>query len=240
MRAPRLALAAAALAISLVAPAPAAAQQPAAPVQAITVAGTATSFADNDIGTFRFAVTVRRKTAAAALKSASASVQRVVGAARATGVRREDVQTDVVNVRRERSRRRGTSWVASNLVRVTVRNLADAGTLVDRLIRAGATSVDGPELGVADIREVYARTLVAALADAKAKAERLAAAAGMRLGAPIRVREAGADGGDDEMNQFVDATSGGGSSPVPAAPRVERGRTSITAGVQVTYALVAP
>jgi uncharacterized protein YggE len=237
MRVHRLIVAVAAAA--LLAPAAAQAQQP-QPLQGISVVGEAQSFADNDIGTFRFGVTVRRKTAAAALRSAGAAVQRIVGSSRATGVKREDVQTDVVNVRRERTRKRGTTWIARNAVSVTVRNLDDAGTVVDRAVGAGATSVEGPQLGVADLAEVYRRTLGSAFAEAKAKAERLAAEAGVKLGAPVRIRESGAD-------DFVEDTSGGGSTSreVSAAPQaesapVERGRTSVTATVAVTFAVVSP
>ena len=232
--APRLIVLLACLALlGLAAPGVADAQQP----DGISVAGDAEAFADNDMGTFRFGVTARRPTAAAALRSASAAVQRVVGASRATGVARSDIQTDVVNVERRRTRRGRTTWIARNAVRVTVRKLSDAGTLVDRAVGAGATSVEGPELGVADVKALYRRTLAAAFADARAKAEALAAQAGMRLGAPVRIRESGADQFEDDLQRSV-AVSDEESAGSVGETRVEGGRSSVTAIVFVTFAAV--
>ena len=224
--------------VLLVAPGLATAQEAVSPTQGISVVGEARSFADNDIGTFRFGVTVRRPTAARALRSASAAVGRVVGAVRAAGVAREDVQPDVVVVERappsRRRARRG--WIARNVVRVTVRQLATAGAVVDRAVGAGATSVDGPELGVADPAAVYRQTLALAFADARAKAEALAVQAGVRLGAPVVIREAGADEVEPRAQEVADApdsSAGGGS-------RVEPGRSEVSARVLVTFAVLPP
>ena len=230
-------LAALVAALVLVVPGVARAQQ--APPDGISVVGDAEAFADNDIGTFRFGVTVRRPTAAAALRAASAVVQRVTGAARATGVARADIQTDVVNVERRRSRRGRTSWIARNAVRVTVRRLSEAGTVVDRVVGAGATSVEGPELGVADVRALYRRTLAQAYADARAKAEALAAQAGMRLGAPIRIRESGAEEFEDALERQA-AAMPGDQLAGETGTQVEGGRSRVTATVFVTFAVVAP
>ena len=225
-----------AVVVLLVAPGLAAAQEAVSPTQGISVVGEARSFADNDIGTFRFGVTVRRPTAARALRSASAAVGRVVGAVRAAGVAREDVQSDVVVVERAPARR-GSSrrgWIARNVVRVTVRRLATAGTVVDRAVGAGATSVDGPELGVADPAAVYRRTLALAFADARAKAEALATRAGVRLGSPTVIREEGADPVEEAAEASPDSGAGTGET------RVEPGRSQVTARVLVTFAVLPP
>lgn len=123
-------------------------------------------------------------------------------------------------------------------MRVTVRRLAEAGTVVDRAVGAGATSVSGPELGVADIRAVYRRTLAAAYADARAKAEALAAQAGLRLGAPVRIRESGADEFEEDLQRSV-AQSGDESAGSVGETSVEGGRSSVTATVFVTFAVQA-
>jgi uncharacterized protein len=224
--------------VLLVAPGLATAQEAVSPTQGISVVGEARSFADNDVGIFRFGVTVRRPTAARALRSASATVGRIVGAVRAAGVAREDVQTDVVVVERAPARRSSSrrGWIARNVVRVTVRQLASAGTVVDRAVGAGATSVDGPELGVADPALVYRQTLALAFADARAKAEALAVQAGVRLGPPTVIREEGADLVEerDEVAASPDSSAGGGET------RVEPGRSQVTARVLVTFAVLPP
>jgi hypothetical protein len=122
---------------------------------------------------------------------------------------------------------------------VTIRRLAEAGTVVDRAVGAGATSVDGPQLGVADIKEIYRRTLAAAFADARAKAERLAAQAGIRLGAPIRIRESGADAFDPGERAGDESAAGAPEQSQDVAAEIQGGRSSITASVAVTFS-VAP
>ena len=154
--------------------------------------------------------------------------------ARATGVAREDSRSDVVSLERLRSRRtRRVSYVARNAVRVTVRRLAGAGTLVDRAVGAGATSVDGPSFAVANAQEVYRRTLAAAFAEARRKAERLAAEAGVTLGPPLHIRESGFDqfGSGDERGSDALGQTQAAEVATPVAP----GRTRITASVAVTF-----
>jgi uncharacterized protein YggE len=115
------------------------------------------------------------------LRGAAVSVRRVIAAVRRSGVAREDIRTDVVRLERVRVRRsQRRVFVARNAIVVVVRRLDAAGSVVDRAVRAGATDVDGPQFGVSDAAEVYRRTLAAAYADARRKAERLAAEAGVR------------------------------------------------------------
>jgi len=229
-----LALLAAVVLVAVLASPARAQQQSAPPERGISVVGEAETFADNDIGTFRFGVTVRRTTPGAALRGAGAAVRRVIGSARRSGVAREDVRTDVVRLERVRARRsRRTVFVARNAVLVTVRRLSAAGTVVDRAVGAGATSVDGPEFGVADAREVYRRTLAEAFAEARRKAERLAAEAGVTLGAPLRIRESGFE--DD--GELFPASGGGSDESAAQATPIAPGRSRIMASVSVTFAV---
>ena len=221
--------------------APAAAQEQ-APVTGISVVGEAEGFVDNDVATFRFGVTVRRRTPAAALQRTSARTAAVVDVVRAGGVAAEDVRTAVVSVRRSdrtvgrgKRARRVRSYVATNAIRVTVRRVADAGGIVTRAVRAGATSVSGPSFEASTFAEAYRRTLAAAYADARAKAQRLADEAGVRLGRPVRIRESGADDFDP-----APAQSGGGEDQAAAGEvdtPVQPGRTRVFATVAVVFSI---
>jgi hypothetical protein len=228
------------LAFALVLASPAAAQQSEGngTERGITVVGEATGFADNDIAQFRFGVTVRRRSATRALRAASAVQRRVIGRLRASGVAAADIQSDVISVSRTarpRERPRRGRFLARNAIAVTIRRVDRAGQLVATAVRAGATSVDGPRFSVSDLEGAYRRVLGLAFADARAKAERLAAEAGVALGPAVRIVERRAIESDD----LFSASSGGddeGRALEVSAPRVEAGRTEIEAGVVVTFA----
>jgi uncharacterized protein YggE len=109
---------------------------------------------------------------------------------------------------------------------VTVRKLADAGDIVDAAVGAGANQVFGPSLLVSDHDAAYRTALTAAVAQARAKAETLASAAGRPLGA-------------------ITAISEGGSTPIPlpavgatkdSTVPIEPGTQKIQATVSVTFA----
>jgi hypothetical protein len=207
----------------------------------ITVVGEATGFADNDVALFRFGVTVRRPTATRALRAASA-VQRVVtGRLRAAGVAGADIQTSTLTVfrtaRPRRNPRRGR-FVARSAIVVTFRQIARAGELVGVAVRAGATSVDGPSFSVSDLEGAYRRVLGLAFADARAKAERLAAEAGVTLGPAVRVVERRALEQGASFDGTRESAGGDDQEQLASTPQaqVEAGRTEIEAGVLVTFA----
>ena len=64
---------------------------------------------------------------------------------------------------------------------VVVRDLSKVGDLIDDAIAAGATTVDGVTFRVNDPSGAEAQARKAAVDDAKAKAEALASAAGVRI-----------------------------------------------------------
>jgi uncharacterized protein YggE len=192
----------------------------------ITVTGDGTASTVPDRASFQFGVDARAQTAKDALGRISDEAAAVSAALKAAGVEAADLQTTGVSLSPQSSRD-GTTIVgysASNSVSATV-PLAKAGGVVDAAVNAGADSVSGPGLDTSDRAALYRDALKQALADAKAKAEVLAAAAGVQLGAVQTVAEQSA------------------AQPVPyaaaasASLQVEPGTQDITATVTVTYAL---
>ena len=176
-------------------------------------------------------VTTRRRAAGAALRANSAAMRRIAAAVRSQGVAAADIETDVVSLDRTSVRRR-TIYVARNGIAVTIRDLDDAGAIVDAAVRAGATNVYGPSFGLANREAIYRDALALAFADARTKAERLAREAGVALGPVLRIRESGVEDFDDDEGggRFDTALSQGGEAPISP------GRTRVTAGVTVTFA----
>ncbi|HWD98826.1 MAG TPA: SIMPL domain-containing protein [Bryobacteraceae bacterium] len=81
------------------------------------------------------------------------------------------------------------SYHARNVVRVTVREAARAGEILDAATRAGA-AIAGPfQFKASDEASARRSTLEAAGKDARQKAEVLAAAAGKKIGEPVAISE---------------------------------------------------
>ena len=81
------------------------------------------------------------------------------------------------------------TYQARSLLRVTVRDTARVGEIVDALVKAGASLLGGFSYHPADEAAARRAALDAAARDARAKAETLAAAAGREIGEPLTIAE---------------------------------------------------
>jgi uncharacterized protein YggE len=218
-----------ALVLAALSAVPAHAAEDSEPQRTISVSGSANLTAANDTAGFVTGVDVRRSSASAALKSASARMQHILDALAAQGIDRDDIQTRRTDVRRER-RKHVVLYVATSTVSVTVRLVTRTGRAISAAIDAGANRLSGPRFWRSNTRDLYQRALVQALHKARAKAQALAADEGVTLGPVQNISE-----GTTPDYDYEQAASGGGSSD--AAAPVRPGRTRVTADVSVVYAL---
>ena len=192
----------------------------------ITVTGNGSVTTVPDRATFGFTIETRAKTATAALAQNSDDATAVIAALKAAGVTSANLQTSQVSLMPQSSQDGTTivGYVASNSV--TARTaLERAGKVVDAAVGAGANGVSGPSLDVSDQSSLYRDALRKAVDDAKLKAQSLADAAGISLGAVQSIAE------------------GGSASPLPIAEKlsaagapIEAGTQEIQASATVTYA----
>src|SRR5262249_54563600 len=117
-------------------------------------------------------------------------------------------------------------YAASNSVTATIANVSRAGDVVDAAVAAGANQVDGPSLTVSDQSSLYNTALKAAIADARAKAQVLADASGLHVGAVASVEE---NGGSAPLPYDAARTA------LPATAPIEVGTQQITASVTVVF-----
>jgi uncharacterized protein len=224
-------IAAAGLAIAAFAgvfqPAGARGQAPGAPSGSITVLGTGSTNLAPDRASFAFGTVSQARTASAALAASSQAAARVVNALRQAGVSRADIQTSEIALspRMNENGDEIVGYTATNTVSAEVRRLAVAGDVVDAAVGAGANQVYGPNLVSSDQAAAYRNALKAAVAEARAKAETLASAAGKTLGEITAISEGGA------TPQPLPATGARDS-----ATQIEPGTQRIEASVSVTFA----
>jgi uncharacterized protein YggE len=195
----------------------------------ITVMGTGTARAVPDVADWSFGVQADAETASAALEEASAATRRIIDALRDAGIVQEDLRTEQVSLypRTTNDGRAVIGYTASSSVHAIVRDLDQAGAVVDAAVEAGANQVYGPSLSRSDENELYRDALRAGVADARAKAQVIADAAGVTLGKVVGVQEASA-------SQPMPAAEDARASATPIVP----GTQEIQASVVVTFAVV--
>ncbi|MDH4176336.1 MAG: SIMPL domain-containing protein [Thermoleophilia bacterium] len=221
-----LLLAAAAFA-GVLGPQGASAEEPAvATTDTVSVSGTGSVSAVPDTAQVSAGVETRAATARAALDANSTAMRKVIDALRAAGGK--DVTTQVVSLSpRMDDQGRPDGFVATNVVTAET-SLDDVGALIDAAVTAGANTIWGPSLSRSDQEQLYRQALEKAVADAKRKADVLAAATGRSVGRVVSIVEGGATPGP-----LFDRVAGAAESSVP----VVSGPQDTTATVSVTYEL---
>jgi uncharacterized protein len=196
----------------------------------ITVTGTGTVQAPPDLATLMIGVTTQGDTAAAALSANSAAVEAVIARLSASGIEARDLQTSNLSINPNWASFDGSTaptisgYVATNVLTVRVRALDGLGKVLDAAVADGANTLNGLTFGLAAPEPQLNEARKAAVADARAKAELLVVAAGMKLGRVVTITEGGA--WTDPQPMFRDAA---------AAPPVAGGELAMTANVTVQY-----
>ncbi len=205
----------------------------------LRVTGSGSVHAPPDLALLDAGVTSEAPQAGEAILQNSESMRRVLEALDARGVARADVQTRNLQLRpvyeQGASRQRGalTGYRASSHIRVRVRELDQAGPVLDTLVAAGANEIGNIAFDVQDRAPLLDRARVAAVADAKRKARLLASEAGGRLGALLEVRDGESPALPVARGVRMDAGFAAQSVPVAA------GELEFRASVHLVYALEA-
>jgi uncharacterized protein YggE len=123
-----------------------------------------------------------------------------------------------------------TGYTVADEVRIRVRDLSKLGAVLDRVVAAGSNTVRGLTFERDDPTPARADALARAVAVARAKAEAMAKAAGVTLGEPIAIEEAGAARPIPVMRE------GFAAARAAEAP-VATGTLDVGAEVTVTFAV---
>jgi hypothetical protein len=208
--------------------------QPAPPTPTLTVSADASVQAVPDLATVGAGVVTQAPEAAAALAANSTRMEKVIDALRKAGVDRRDIRTSQLSVQPQY--RYGdnrapqiTGYQASNQVSVQLRDLARVGNVVDALVAQGANRIDGPSFSIADPQPLLDKARTAAVANARARADLLAKAAGVRI-----VRVLSIDEGQQPQPGPMPMLRMASAEAAPAPP-VEAGETELRAFVTIAY-----
>jgi len=196
----------------------------------ITVSGMASVKTVPNRAQVSFGVISEGATARAALAANSTEMRRVIDAVKAAGIDGDDIQTQQVSLspRYSEDGQRIIGYTAQNTVGATIKNIDRVGAVIDAAVSAGANQVYGPSLVRSDQSDLYRSALRAAVADARSKAQTLAAAGQVTLGRVVSVNE----GSSVPPHVLAEEAR---AQPDASAPPIEPGTQLVEASVSVTF-----
>ena len=202
----------------------------------ITVTGEGTVQVTPDMATISLGVTTDGASAAEAMAANSKALQAVIDRLKSAGIEDRDLQTSNLSLNPNwvgydaGQTPKIAGYVASNMLSVRVRALDTLGTVLDASITDGANTLNGITFDLAAPRPAQDEARKAAVADAKARAELLAGAAGVKLGKIESITESAGYGAP--MPMFRDESKAASAVPVAS------GQIGMSASVTITYEIV--
>jgi uncharacterized protein len=208
-------------------------------VDTIIVSGTGQTTTLPDKATIQVSVETEGATAAEALDQNSKDMQQVLDRLKSEGIADDKIETAGVVVYPNNSydsstgREKTTGYRAQNTVTVTLDDLSVIGDIIAAVTEAGADNVYGPNWLLSDDNPAVTTALSRALANARTKAEAIAADQGVELGDPIIISENSASQVYPLYDTRTEAAgiTDGSVTPPPISPE----QMEVTASVTVTY-----
>jgi uncharacterized protein YggE len=224
-------LALASLAVALVTPTvtPALAQATAPPT--ISVSGEGTVSVPPDLALIDGGVTSEARTAREAAEANNSAMTKVIAALKAAGIDDKDIQTSRLSLQPQyaQANKQGANTIsgyrASNRVTLRLRDVSKVAGAVDTLVSSGANDIGGINFMVAQASKLLDDARTEAIADARRKAEIYAKAAGVTLGAPLRISE---EGGGAPAPMAFRKMAGVASAPVAQGEETLRVNVSVS------------
>jgi uncharacterized protein YggE len=207
----------------------------------LTVSGEGRAIATPDVATVTIGVELQEKTPERAMNRNSEIMQKVIQAIKDMGIQEEDINTVGVNLYPQYNYRQEgapeiVGYYASNRVIVTVRDIQKVGDLITNALNAGATSIYGVQFDVSPDNKAKMEALDDAYANAKTKAEALAAAMGISLKEVYSARESGVAPPVPAVYREYYAVGAEGAEEVTPPPVVGQ-NIEIRAAVEIAYVI---
>ena len=206
----------------------------------VTATGTGTSYGEPDVAVINVGVNVQRDTVEQARGDAADAQQAVIDSLKANGVKDEDIQTVQFSVYpqydySDRTKPQGeiVGYVVSNVVQAKLRDLDKTGQAIDDATKAGGNDavVQGVTFTIDDPADLQAEARREAVDKAKAQAQQLADAAGVKLGKLLSISESGGYVPLQRDAAALQAPSTGGTTPI------QSGQVEVNISVNLQYAL---
>ena len=151
----------------------------------ITVSGTGEVLVPADAAVVSLGVSASDSEVLKAQRKANEAIASIRKALIAGGIAEEDINTDYINIYAMYDYSDGveklTAYNANSTLAIRVTDIEKVGEVIDLAFGAGANTLNGVTFSATDTKDARERAMRAAVEDAKAKAEILADAAGLKI-----------------------------------------------------------
>lgn len=201
-------------------------------VRMITVQGQAHREVVPDIATVQVTAESKNREAAAAKKAMDKQIESLFSVAAKHGIDKKDLKTQYGSLQPEYNYNDGKQvfigYHASTTVEVKIRALDKTGEVVQALVAGGFSNMSGPYYSVDNIQNVQEDLVLEALDNAKAKAGKMAARLGQKIGKPVEISEGVAEHSRPQpvmvramKAEGLAADMAGGSTPPAGQQRID-------------------
>jgi uncharacterized protein YggE len=203
-------------------------------VRTITVNGSGKVTLSPNMANISIGVQTENENASKAVSANNTQAQKVITALKNAGIPAEKIRTTDFSIYpRQEYNQDGeverTTYVVNNTVYITVNDLTKVGGILDTAVQAGANNISGIQFDVTDRSEANKQALQAAVQNAHSRAEIIAEAAEVGLGA-VQSIQSFISGGEAVMYRNVMA-----QPAAPAEVPISPGQMDITVEVTVVY-----
>lgn len=218
------------------------------PEPALAVSGRAEVLAQPDMATVRFGAVAQEDTAGAAQQQVNKVMQSGVAAMKKLGIPDASLTTVGINLypvysqpppralgdtNPKRFEPEIIGYRASNTLQVELSDLSKVGPVIDAGVKAGANNVEGLSFHLKDDSKQRQEALRRAAAEARAKADAIAGAMGVKLDSVLEVVESGVNIIQPRMEFKAMARVAEASYDTPVQP----GQVRVEASLSVRYKL---
>jgi uncharacterized protein YggE len=208
-------------------------------LQGITVSGEGKATGQPDIAILSLGISTLRPTVAEARNEAASTMQKVIDSVKGNGVAEKDIQSAQYSIYPEYdysivASQKLLGYRITNTVTIKVRDIDKTSDVLDGATAAGGdlTQVQGISFTIDEPDALRDQAREDAVKDAKARAQRLADTAGVKLGDPISITESSVS----PPVPMRDALLGGAAEANTATP-IQPGELDIDLTVQVVFAI---
>lgn len=190
-----------------------------------------------DVAYITIGVHTEGPSATEAMADNNKQAEAVIGVLKGQGIADKDIQTTNLSIYPQQiydDQGKPTGeirYTVDNSVYVTLRDITTVGDVLDAVVKAGANTISGIQFDVSEKSAALSTARAAAVADAKAKAEELAKAAGVTLGQVQTISEYTAT---NPIPMYDMRVSGAAMAEAASVP-VQAGQMLLTMEVNIVY-----
>lgn len=203
--------------------------------RSISVTGSGTAYGEPDLARVELGVNIAHEDISVASAEANQIILEVTNVLMAAGIDARDIRTAYYNIWRDEGyapfggEATAPKYRVNNILSITVRDVEQVGDIIAESLNAGANAVNSIQYTLADPEGLAREAREFAFNNARAKAEQLAALAGLQLGPVISITDgASHDATPYPMPMMMEA----GGVPVSG------GQLAVSANVTVRFELM--